>query len=170
VLSCDEVARPTLMEQMPPHLAEKIVDVVPLDVNAPEHQILEDTLEALRENDARTDAARVEEMLGAWHAGGLAVAGPDSVLRALTLGQVDELLISATPELLRRVNARKDDAGAVEVSTSRPGGDEPDSEQLKLADQLVTQAQQTGARIRFIEDAQLLDDVGGVGAFLRFRI
>jgi len=39
-----------------------------------------------------------------------------------------------------------------------------------LSDELVTRAQQTGARIRFIEDAALLAGIGGVGALLRFRI
>ena len=34
----------------------------------------------------------------------------------------------------------------------------------------VAKAQQTSARIRFIEDPQLLKDVGGVGALLRFKI
>jgi peptide subunit release factor 1 (eRF1) len=38
------------------------------------------------------------------------------------------------------------------------------------ANELVTRAQQSAARIRFIEDAELLADVGGVGALLRFRI
>jgi peptide subunit release factor 1 (eRF1) len=41
---------------------------------------------------------------------------------------------------------------------------------LKLADELVTRARQTAARIRFIEDEHLLADVGGVGALLRFRV
>ena len=35
---------------------------------------------------------------------------------------------------------------------------------------LITGAQQTAAHIRFIEDASLLADAGGVGALLRFRI
>jgi hypothetical protein len=34
----------------------------------------------------------------------------------------------------------------------------------------VTKAQQTSARVRFIENPDLLADVGGVGALLRFRI
>jgi peptide chain release factor subunit 1 len=170
VLACDDVARPGIMEQLPQHLAQKVVDVVPIDINAPEHEVLEATLEALREQDAQTDAARVQEMLDAWHAGGLAVTGPEGTLRALTLGQVDELLITATPDLLRRVNARPDDPGPVEVSTSLPTASELDPERLKLADQLVTQATQTGARLRFIEDPDLLAEVGGVGALLRFRV
>jgi peptide subunit release factor 1 (eRF1) len=57
----------------------------------------------------------------------------------------------------------------VEVETSAPSA-ELDTTRLKLADELITKAQQTSARIRFIEDQDLLADVGGVGALLRFRI
>jgi peptide subunit release factor 1 (eRF1) len=57
----------------------------------------------------------------------------------------------------------------VEVDTSAANaGVDPDL--LKLADELVTKAQQTSARIRFVEDPTLLNDVGGVGALLRFKI
>jgi peptide subunit release factor 1 (eRF1) len=45
-----------------------------------------------------------------------------------------------------------------------------DETQLKLADELVTRAQQTSARVRIIEDPALLKEFGGVGALLRFRI
>ena len=64
-----------------------------------------------------------------------------------------------------------DDAapGDVQVATSNPAGT-TDESRVKLSDELVTRAQQTAARIRFIEDASLLADVGGVGALLRFRI
>ena len=40
----------------------------------------------------------------------------------------------------------------------------------KVANQLVTLARQTSASVRFIEDPALLAEVGGVGAFLRFRV
>jgi len=39
-----------------------------------------------------------------------------------------------------------------------------------LADTLVTLADQTAAKVTFIEDSQLLREVGGVGALLRYRI
>jgi peptide subunit release factor 1 (eRF1) len=41
---------------------------------------------------------------------------------------------------------------------------------VRLADELVTRARQTGARITFIEDASLLAEYGGAAALLRFRI
>jgi peptide subunit release factor 1 (eRF1) len=170
VLACDENAKPTLMEQLPRHLADKVVDTLRLDINAPEHQVLAETLDALRERDAATDAEAVERMLDAWRANGLGVAGPEDTLKALEMGQVEELLIGATPAVLRRTTTLPADAapGPVDVDTSAP--QEVDPDRLKLADDLVTRAQQTAARIRFIEDGDLLSEVGGVGALLRFRL
>jgi peptide subunit release factor 1 (eRF1) len=142
VIACDEVARPFLMEQLPKHLAEKVIDVVNVDVKSvPEHEFLAETMAALRKADAKTDAEQVQRMLDAWRAAGLAVAGIEPTLRALEMRQVEELLIAAKPDGV---------AGPV--------------------DELVTKAQQNSARIRFIEDESLLADVGGVGALLRFKI
>jgi peptide subunit release factor 1 (eRF1) len=57
----------------------------------------------------------------------------------------------------------------IEVDSSTPQTD-LDTERIKLAGELVTRAQQSAARIRFIEDPELLAEVGGVGALLRFKI
>jgi peptide chain release factor subunit 1 len=171
VVACDDVARPLLMEEMPQHLADKIIDVVRLDMKTPEHQILSQTLEALRQKDADTDSARVQAMMGAWRAGGLAVAGPEETLKALMLGQVEELLITTNPTYLKVPKGLPQNAatGPIGVATSPPGPS-IDSNRLSLADELVKKAQQQSARIRFIEDPSLLEDVGGVGALLRFKI
>lgn len=142
VVACDPVTMPTLMEQMPKHLQEKVVDVVHLDINTPEHEVLTETLEAMREKDAQTDAERVERLLDAWHSGGLGVVGPDDTMDALAKAQVEELLITANL----------------------------DAKQAQFADYLVTRAQQQSARIRFIENPELLANVGDVGAILRFKL
>jgi peptide subunit release factor 1 (eRF1) len=41
---------------------------------------------------------------------------------------------------------------------------------MRLADELVTRAEQTSASVRIIEDPELLRPYGGVAATLRFRI
>ena len=171
VVACDATARPLLMEQLPQHLAAKVVDLTHLDINTPEHEVLHRTMEVLREHDADTDVERVERMLGAWRAGGLAVVGPEETLVALERGQVEELLITATPALLRRAKIATADAapGPLDIDTSGPATD-LDAERHQLADHLVAHAHLSAARIRFIEDPQLLADVGGCGALLRFRI
>jgi len=171
ILACDEVARPILMDQLPKHLTEKVVDVVKLDARTPEQEVLAETLATLREHDADTDAERVTALRDAWHGSGLGVVGPDAVLRALSMAQVEELLINAAPNQLSHARTLPPDSapGEVEVATSATGAD-ADSDQMKLANELVTRAQQQSARIRFIEDPALLADVGGVGAILRFKL
>jgi peptide chain release factor subunit 1 len=169
IVAGDDVVVPLLKEQLPKHLQEKLVDVLSLQRNAGEAEIIEATLAVLRQKDADTDAERVQELIGAWQSGGLGAMGADSTLRALQMGQVDELLITGTPQQLGGARFPDDAApGPVKVETSASG--DTDERKLKLADELVTRAQQTGASVRFIEDESLLKEFGGVGALLRFRI
>ena len=85
------------------------------------------------------------------------------------MGQVEELLIVATADALKPVQKPTDDAPAL-VATETSAGNAATDTQLQLSDDLVTRAQQTGARVRIIEDPELLREHGGVGATLRFRI
>src|SRR5688572_25383617 len=170
VVAGAEVAMPILREQLPKHLADKIVEIGAHE-SGESGSFVQRTMAALREKDAETDLEKVQELMDAWQSGGLGVAGPEATLSAFQLGQVDELIITATPELLKNVQKLPDDAapGEVKADTSAPQGT-ADEKRLRLADELVTRAHQTSARIRFIEDENLLAGVGGVGALLRFRI
>jgi peptide subunit release factor 1 (eRF1) len=167
IVAGDDVVIPMVKEAMPAHLIDKLVDVMKFGRQAADDEIADATLEVLRRKDAETDRERVEEAIDAWRSGGLGVMGPESTLRALQLGQAEEVLIAANPQTLKPVHTMPEDASAEPLATS-PGN--ADQRQLHLSDELVTRAKQTGARIRFIEDAELLRAYGGVGATLRFRV
>jgi len=107
-----------------------------------------------------------------YRAGGLAVVGASETFAALEIGQVNELLISAS-----RAEIRLDEGAAASplaqpliarATASAAIGGEPRT--VRLADEFVNRAQQTGARVTFIEDPALLAEVGGVGAKLRFLL
>ena len=170
VVAGAEVAMPILREQLPKELADKIVEIGSHE-DGESGSFVERTMAALRQKDAETDVEKVQELMDAWKSGGLGVAGPEATLSAFQLGQVDELIITGSPDTLKPVQKLPEDAapGDIQAITSNPGG-AGDEGQLRLAGELITRAQQTAARIRFIEDASLLADVGGVGALLRFRI
>ena len=125
---------------------------------------------AIRIKDAETDAEKVEELIGEWQGSGLGVVGPEATLSAFELGQVEELIITGSVETLKPVQKLPDDAATeMKADTSAPDSGIDDA-RLKLSAELIKRAQQTSASIRFIEDAALLEEVGGVGALLRFRI
>ena len=168
ILAGDDVIIPLLREQMPPQLAEKVIDVVSLDINAPEHEIFHTSMESLREHDSQTDAEKVSQLLNEYRGNGLAVVGVPDTLAALSNGQVDDLLISAAPGEIRYDEEKvKKVFGAYSAGDGEAGIDI--SEPRIVADELVKRAQASSATVTFIEDASLLAEVGGVGATLRYR-
>jgi len=96
-----------------------------------------------------------------YRARGLAVVGPEETLEALAGGQVEELLISGP--LLEESHPQPEAAQAIVVTEVPASGQGPQP------DLLVTKARETGATVTFLEDAALLESVGGVAAFLRWR-
>jgi peptide chain release factor subunit 1 len=160
-----------LREDLPAYLTEKLDATTKLDVNVSDAEVLQATMESLQARQVEADNQRVQDLLDAWRSGGRGVAGPEATLRALEMGQVDEMIIAASLDLLKPVQRLPDDAapGPVHADSSAPqaAGDEVT---LKLAGELMTRAHRTGARIRFIEDPTLLADIGGIGALLRFRV
>lgn len=169
IIAGNDVVVPLLKDHLPRHLEEKVVDVLSLDRDVAEDEIIEATLEVLRRKDAETDAERVHELIDAWQSSGLGVVGPEAALKALQMGQVDELLITGKPEELAPVRLPDDAApGSIRARSSAPSA--ADESKLKLADELVTRARQTAAHVRFIENPGLLKDFGGVGALLRFAL
>lgn len=163
ILAGDEVAVPLLRKQLPPHVDARVIDVMRLDVKAREHEVLRTTLEAFRRNDEETDHDVVDAVLDAYRSRGLATVGVIGVEKALDRGQVDLLIVPAVP------GEPAADHQSAEAGLSTP------YEQRRTLDEaaveaLVTQARRTDARVRFIEDASLLDPAGGVAATLRFRV
>jgi peptide chain release factor subunit 1 len=169
ILAGDEaIIIPALREQMPPSLAGKVIDVLRLPIHTPEHEILEATMEAVRARDAETDAEKVNRLLDEYRADGLGVVGVDATLAALSNGQVEELLLSAS---LKEIRYDEKQVEKVLSAYAQGGGAAPDaSDPRSVADELIARAQTSAARITFIEDAQLLAGIGGVGALLRYKI
>jgi peptide subunit release factor 1 (eRF1) len=158
IVAGDPAMTALLQEQLPKDVRERIVDVLRLNVNASERTIVDATVAAMRERDARTDRERVNELLGAYRANGLACVGLAATREALERGQVDELLIAASPDAIAKVE-RADDTDGRGLSTVE-----------RVADAIIAGARNISASVRFIEDASIAATFDGVGAFLRFKI
>lgn len=168
ILAGDEVIVPLLRDQLPPHLAAKVIDVLRLDIRTPEHEVLNATLETLQDHNIHTDAERVRRLLDECGAEGLAVVGVHDSLEALFRGQVDELLVSASAAEL----VCEEEEIAIMSAIADAGNRMRDHREphVVAADLLVRQARRTGARTIFIEDTALLASVGGCGVLLRYRL
>jgi peptide chain release factor subunit 1 len=161
-----EVVIPLLKEKMPKHLTEIVVDVLRLDPTAGDQVLLERTMEALRVADGRRDADKVEYLVNEFRGGGLAVAGVVDTFTALEKGQVDELILAALPSV---IETPKEVLAVTAQAAGAPASD-PEARAKLIADALVTAAQKTSAKVSFIENSDLLVDLGGCGALLRYKI
>ena len=150
ILSGEDTVLTLLREELPKEVSDRVIDSLSLTVRAPEHEILAATLEAFRRYDATDDSEAVRALADEYRAGGLAVVGLRDCLAALEAGQVDELVLPA-------------DATAID------GAQDGEDKDTRAGD-LVARARRTGAAVRFIENAALLQELGGIGAFLRYRL
>jgi len=167
ILAGDEaVVIPLLREQMSKELEEKIIDTISLGIDTPEHELLEESLIAFRRHDSLSDMQLVERLLGEFRGDNLAVAGVPDTLAALSNGQVEELLIVASADAL------KFDEEEVRKVLQVYGADLPETLDSRfVADELLRGANQmSAAKVTFVEDATRLEQLGGVGALLRYRI
>jgi peptide chain release factor subunit 1 len=87
VLAGDEVITPLLREQLPKHLADRVVDHVRVERDAPIDEILRTSLEAMKRSREQTEQEKVASAIDAFRAGGLGVVGPEETLEALTKGR-----------------------------------------------------------------------------------
>jgi peptide chain release factor subunit 1 len=168
VLAGDEtVVIPILKEQMSKELQEKVIDVLSLGIDTPEHELLEESLTAFQRHDSLSDMEKVERLLGEFRGDNLAVAGVPDTLAALSNGQVEEMLIVAATDGLKF-----DEEEVRKVLEVYHADDIPETlDSRAVADELIRRANQmSAARTTFIEDTTRLEQLGGVGALLRYRI
>jgi peptide subunit release factor 1 (eRF1) len=168
VLAGDPAMTSLLQEELPKAIAELVVDTLKLDAKTSEENVFAATLEKMREADSRSDAEKVQRLFEQYRARGLACIGTEATLEALANGQVDELLISVAMEQERPAQEPVEAILAPEIPDQHGGTESEEPREASMADLLVTKAKQTDARISFIEDAVLLANVEGVGAFLRW--
>lgn len=164
----EETVIPLLREQLSPPLSEKIIDAVSLGIDTPEHELLEETLKTFKRHDTLTDMEKVERLLNEYRADDLGVAGVPETLAALSNGQVEEMLITASADQLQY---DAEEVKKVLEVYQTDGQLPPELDQRTVADELVRRANLlSSARVTFIEHDTRLQQLGGVGALLRYRI
>ncbi len=175
VLCGDEkVIMPVLRPQLPEAVEKAIVGTLNLSQYASEDEIYKATREVMGIRNATSDMENVERVFNAAKAAaGMGVMGVEKTLEALSNGQVQEMAISADFDAIKYDKKEIKEV----LQNYAPGDDQsgtddlPDyHEQRQIADELLIRAMNSAAKIHFIEDKSLLEEIGGVGAVLRFNM
>jgi peptide chain release factor subunit 1 len=169
ILAGDETGIiPTLREQLPKELEEKVIDVLRLNVNTPEHELMEAAEQAIRQNDTLVDKEKIDYLKEQNYDNGLGVAGAEKTLAALSSGQVLELYVSADFN-----NIEYDPKKVYKVLNAYAPGEDGEIPDIRktgtITEEILRRGFATADNVRFIEDGNLLEEFGGVGAILRYK-
>ena len=169
VLAGDEkVIIPLLKEQMPEFLTEKLVGTLRLNIDTPEKELMEEAEKAIHQHDTLADKEKIDHLMEQNYEDGLGVTGVEKTLAALANGQVQELYINAD---FSKIKYHPDTVSKI-LKAYTPGEDQtmPNVHHAGMVfDELIRRGLETAEDVRFIEDENLLESAGGVGALLRFR-
>lgn len=141
ILAGDAVAIPLLHQELSKEV-EPLVheEVLKIDISTPRHKVHEEIKPVIEFMERESSHSQVDNLVEGIRANGLALSGMQETLDALDRGQVDVLIM----------------ANDVAIND-------------KQRSKLVRKAGNTGAEVEVVEGHPILQEMGGVGALLRYH-
>jgi hypothetical protein len=194
ILAGDEVIVPVLKDAFHQTVTDRLVDTLHLDIRTGEADLRDATMPVAERAERDREAAMVQRLQDAIGHGEFGAKGAAAVITALQAGQVDTLVVTDDFEGVGWADFRLPAFGTGDLPTTHPfGGDRHDLVPVDLREAMVYLAVTTDADIEFVhaaapvgpgemprdeddEDAsrlpaaKALDEIGGVGAILRFAM
>jgi rubrerythrin len=169
ILAGDITILSELRRQLTPAIAEKVIDVERIPIDAAKQEILRRTIDTVRKTEIEDSRRLADQVIDRFRAGGLAVAGLDPTIDALNMEQVDILLLLESFDGEVGWQCPK-----CRVLGRRPSPREcpfcqTPAEEIDLREAMVRRAERTGRRVEIVEEHAGLSSLDGVGALLRYR-
>jgi hypothetical protein len=195
IVGGDEVMTSPLNDAFHQTVRNRIVATIPMDIRATYQEILDATLPLVEQSERDREAEIVQQLSDAVGAGGKGAAGGEATLEALQAGQVQTLVIADTYRETGWADFSLPLYGIGHVPTEHPaGGDVSAIVPVAVEEESIRLALQQDAGIEFIhspvpvsaeeqervpdanqplpitEAAATLNQLGGVGAIIRFTL
>lgn len=151
---------------LPKQMQSCLAGTFPMDMNAGEHEVREETIKLLQAANTEREKKLVKTLLGAQASGGQAVVGLDDTLQAISNRRVQTLVIS---DGFRMPGFVDHNSGFVVANlTKSPLSDKELTEVEDVIDSAFTLSLNQGAHVEVIRDDPDLEKAGNIGALLRF--
>ncbi len=157
-----------MRDNLPKHLLQRLVDEIPTSGNDSVKDIVNATLTSFAEFEQSESLETAALLMAELRTSGLAVAGTDATLTAVTRGQVDILLMSDSYEA---PDGWKCSGCGFLCLNSAPqeclqcGGT---FQKLDVKEEIIRVSQSVGNTVEVIRNSDVLSNIGGVGCLLRY--
>ena len=153
-------------ELLPKKLQSCLAATFAIEMTAGEHEVRDITLQLLREANAEREQKLVETMITAQAKGANAVVGLDDTLQAVADRRVQTLIIS---DGFRAPGYVQHETGFVVANLARsPLGEAELSAVPDVVDAAVAITMSQSGHVEVISENPMLEDVGRIGAILRY--
>lgn len=151
------------------YLRQRVVGKFTGDVSkATIHEILQRSLEVTQQVERKQEQELVKQIITKYRNGGLAVVGLRNTIQALTLGEVHTLAVSETLYHPGTICRNCSFLGVDELVCPLCGG------QLQEVPDIISEAiglaTQQNSQLHHLRNENDLQEAGGIGALLRFKI
>ena len=157
-------------QELPKHLAAKLVDTVVSSGDDRVSDVVTIALTAFVEREEQESRAVVEYLFDALHANGLGTAGTAATLWSLQRGSVDVLVM--TKAFAPETGWKCEHCQQVGANRTRiekcPGCGEQQLREIDLREEMTRLAEKSGCQIEVVNHSDRLMQFEGVGALLRF--
>ena len=171
ILGGDDQILGELRRHLTPDVREKVIDEEPIAIDASAREILDRTIDVVRQREADDSRGLADTAVDRFRAGGLAVAGLEPTIGALNLEQVDRLLLAEGFDGAPGWQCAECRVlGLPPAPSECPFCGAPRPAELDLREAMVRRAERTGRRVEIVEGHAGLEALDGVAALLRYRV
>lgn len=159
-------------QALPKHLLSKLTDTIAASPREKISDIVASTISSFIVREEMESLAMVDQLQRELNTGGLAVAGTGETLNALAWGQADVLIVAKNYE--PHAAWRCADCGMQSDRIAQPQrcpqceGTNVHAQNLK--EEMLRLAEKHGVKVEIVMQSDLLQQLGGVGCLLRYRM
>ncbi len=159
-------AKHHFQKMLPLNINEKVIDVIDFNIETPEHQLIKDTIELAMKAERKEEIQIVENLRSEILKGGKVVYGINETIEATRNGQAELLVVNSDFKIKGWIC---ENCQAVEVGEKKacPYCNKETSE-VDVIEEIIEFAARADTKIEFVEHNELLEELGGIGALLRY--
>ena len=161
-----------IKQALPKHLLSKLIDTIAAAPREKISDVVASTISSFIVREEMESLAMVDRLLRELNTGGLAASGTFDTLSALQWGQADVLIMAKNyePPTAWRCGAcgMQNDKVAMPNACPKCGSENLHVQNLK--EEMLRLAEKNGVKVEIVLQSELLQNLGGVGCLLRYRM
>jgi len=159
------ISREVFTASLPQDLGRRVIGTFPVSGNASDSEVIDRATEMFFETERLEEQEAVEALVSAILKGDSAVYGIQETYSATEAGRSDLVLVSMG---LRVPGWKCERDRTISFDTSACPNCGSECLNIDLVEELVEKAVEMRTSLEFVKDSPELDELGGVGAFLRY--